>query len=167
MPSQKTDIGRQPNVEKVTAWGESVGSSATFQDGPGPGAAGQNDSGLRKDEANIVRLPLARVRRNVGNQEIPAWNVTGHRTSPESRSTAALNTDEDMERDDYADAGVHTQGRHALEHPVHGPAFRSEPTTVSRIWRAFALNLTAPKPSSCRRTPSSSKRFGTLWDSTL
>ena len=22
---------------------------------------------------------------------------------------------------------VHTQGRHALEHPVHGPAFRSEP----------------------------------------
>ena len=27
--------------------------------------------------------------------------------------------------------------------------------------------LTAPKPSSCRRTPSSSKRCGTLWASTL
>ena len=54
---------------------------------------------------------------------------------------------------DHADAGV--TERSGLSH-----------TTVSRIWRAFALqpHRTA---SSCRRTPSSSKRCGTLWASTL
>ena len=39
-------------------------------------------------------------------------------------------------------------------------------STISRIWRAFALRLTAPRPSSCRRTRSLSRRFVTLWVST-
>ena len=74
-------------------------------------------------------------------------------------------TDADVER--VVTLTLETTPKDATHWSTRSMARRSglSHNTVSRIWRAFDCNPTAPRPSSCRRTLSSS-RIVILWGST-
>ena len=112
------------------------------------------------------------VQLGVSKQTVGKWRsrflkrrLDGLLDKPRSGRPRAV-ADDDVER--VITLTLETTPRDATHWSTRSMAQRSglSHNTVSRIWRAFGLQPTARRPSSCRRTPSSSRRSGTLWGCT-